>query len=207
MADDVGGDWTPEQKAAIERIIKERVDRAASAHKVKVEEYTRQIADLSGEVGRLKPLAESADTVRKELEGIRTRAERDRAYPAALLDEANAPIRERIERLYDAEPAGEDGARPAFGDWLKADPLASRLLTLPAAPSGAPVHSPAAPPTPPARPAGIPSTAAGAVDPARPGPAPTPQQHKATHARLVAEGKIADAKAYSAEHMTPKAQA
>lgn len=196
-------DWTDPtaRQKEIDRIVGERVSRAKANTDTKIAEYERQVGDLTTEIGKLRPLADSASRLQSELNGIRTRAERDKAYPAAFLTDEHAPIRERIERLYDAEEPGADGNRPAFADWIKSDPLASRLL--PAAPSGAPPSTPAGqPPTSPAR--GTPPIAP-AANPAHAQPVATLAERKAHHARLIGEGKIDEAKTYRQEHIMPKA--
>ena len=201
MADTFDG--IPEEyQSAVNKIVGERLKRDRGARDG---EWQVKVSALEGEVAALKPKAESADKWRMDLERFTTRAERDKAYPATLGGEDKAPIRERLERLYDAEIPAEDGSRPAFADWLAADPLASAIVgSAPAAPlpGGGGQGTPQQPAGGAAPRLPVPPIGAGAGNPAAPGPKPTPQQHKSTHAALLSKGDVAGAATYLAENMS-----
>ena len=201
MADTFDG--IPEEyQSAVNKIIGERLRRD---REVRDTEWKGKIGTLEEQVTKLKPLAENATQYKADLDRFVTRAERDRAYPQTLAGEDKAPIRERLERLYDAEIPGEDGSRPAFADWLAADPLASAIVgTAPAAPlpGGGGQGTPQQPAGGAAPRLPVPPIGAGAGNPAASGPKPTPQQHKATHAALLSKGDVTAAAAYLAENMT-----
>lgn len=202
MADTFDG--IPEEyQSAVNKIVGDRLRRD---REVRETEWKGKVSTLEEQVGKLKPLAESADKWRQDLERFQTRAERDRAYPPTLAGEDKAPIRERLERLYEAEPVGEDGQRVPFSTWLTSDPLASAWVAAtppPVAPP--PGGNGQGTPVPPAgvaapRPV-VPSTHAGAQNPAPPQAKPTPQQVKAAHMGLLKEGKVAEAAAFLKENM------
>jgi len=200
-------DGVPEEyQSAINKIVGERVKRANAA---KDAEWGALLSSERETVAKLKPLAESAEKYRVDFERLTTRQARDKAYPATLAGEDKAPIRERLERLYDAEPADDTGARPEFSAWLAADPLASAIVGAPLAapqPGGGgqgTVQQPAGAAA--LKPGGTPAIAAGAGNPAPAGPKLTPQQHKAAHSALIASGDVKGAAAYVTANMVPKA--
>lgn len=190
-----------EYQSAVDKIVGERLRRD---REVRDTEWKGKVSTLEEQVTKLKPLAESATQYKADLDRFVTRAERDKAYPQTLAGEDKAPIRERLERLYEAEPAGEDGARPSFASWLAADPLASAIVGAPPAappPGGNGQGTPVPPAGGPAPRTVVPSTHAGAQNPAPPPGKMTPQQVKQAHGAMLASGKVAEAATFLKENM------
>jgi hypothetical protein len=122
-------------QADVDRIVKERLAAAKTAADTRHAEAMTQVDEWKGKAAQYEADAKRAAALETELTGIKTASERAAAWDAAGVP---ADLRPRLERLYEADTAGE--AKP-LADWLAAnaeDPLIMRVLGTPTAPSGAP---------------------------------------------------------------------
>lgn len=177
-------------QADVDRIVKERIAEVTAKFTARLDTAAEEAKAAKATAAQYESDAKRAASLEAELTGIKTAAERNAAWDAAGVP---APLRARLETLYTADTAA---APVPLAEWLTAsqdDPIVR--LVLQAAQPAAPGSGQGAPPAAPG--------SAGSVKPVAPpsGQAPRVAQAdpraalRAEHVKLLAEGKMPEARA------------
>lgn len=177
-------------QADVDRIVKERLAEVTAKFTARLDAAAEEAKAAKTQAAQYEADAKRAAALDAELTGIKTAAERNAAWDAAGVP---APLRSRLETLYTADTASEP---KTLAEWLessKDDPIVALVLQTaqPAAPGSGQGAPPAAPgPVGSPKPVAPPSGQAPRVQQADPR-----ATLRAEHAKLLADGKIPEARA------------